>query len=503
MLPWHSLPAEVRMLTLGQVICVSTRVAPYASVCRDWQCFFEKHTFQQLVLDTPALSTFAKFVKGNKAHRLSYIKHVILRIQLSNYSCLTCSKPEDATAITRNNRIFTSSLRQLLRILSSAQGPGGLTLEISAHSPSDLKHRFHELEMEESYPFRFESDLSKSPSLLEYRRQRFQEVQDKQISHGPNRTSFGQMQRLYGTPLELRPWFLTDKRGRPNPVPTLPQVPIVKGLLIRQHFFRGIALPTLAKILRESLIGLKWFRLERWTSLTNKVEREFYKDLKTHLIPAMPQSLETFYLNQWSRWAMRRYNRVTLRSNVQKSLAKAMAKLCHRLVDFYAPPNINLKEFLYQLTQRSDGSRLERLCLVIGKHPASYSQEWINSILEDAVGVAWKMPQLRILEIWNRSLNFSYIFRYTLSNHQATITWETAGASFHLTPKVRKYWDLVASRHTTRPLAIMTKSLPQKTGAACFFGNLVLRRHVYDPIREETGVAERILQAERRSGVRL
>lgn len=67
-----------------------------------------------------------------------------------------------------NNQLFTSSLVYLLRILSFwDRTQGGLTLEVTTLSPSDVEHHGHEPEMAPDYPFQLEEDLKQSPVILQ------------------------------------------------------------------------------------------------------------------------------------------------------------------------------------------------------------------------------------------------------------------------------------------------------------------------------------------------
>ena len=92
----------------------------------------------------------------------------------------------------------------------------------------------------------------------------------------------GMALRLRGTPLELRDWvYACRKRKRNGTGPatgtwTLPKVPIIKELVLRQEFLRGIALPSLAKLLRESFVALESFRFERCSGRMAGAEIHFY-----------------------------------------------------------------------------------------------------------------------------------------------------------------------------------------------------------------------------------
>ena len=103
---WASLPLEVRQMVLSLVGFPisgrqysglgSPKVARFATVCWEWQVFFETCTFQRLVLDPDSLGEFDAIVRRQDI-RLGYIRKVWLRVQLSNYECPDCDEPEDKT----------------------------------------------------------------------------------------------------------------------------------------------------------------------------------------------------------------------------------------------------------------------------------------------------------------------------------------------------------------------------------------------------------------------
>ena len=160
----------------------------------------------------------------------------------------------------------------LLNSLSTWKGTrGGLTLEINAHSPSDQIFHPSEAEVHDDYPTRFKEDLEDLPSFWEY-------LQDKRAASVtsiavPRSVRRGAARRLRGTPLELLPQRQRRGTGSTN---SLPRVPIVKGLVLRRSFFRGIAPESIATLLRESFIVLESFYLHRWRGQTAKNELDFF-----------------------------------------------------------------------------------------------------------------------------------------------------------------------------------------------------------------------------------
>lgn len=106
--PWASLPAEVRQLILGFVCLPKSgeqcnilgypKVARFASVCLEWQAFFEARTFRRLVLNPGSVDEFNAIIKRDDI-RLAYIQKLWLRIELLEYECPKCDVAEDGPAL--------------------------------------------------------------------------------------------------------------------------------------------------------------------------------------------------------------------------------------------------------------------------------------------------------------------------------------------------------------------------------------------------------------------
>ena len=141
---------------------------------------------------------------------------------------------------------------------------GGLTLEITAHSPSDNKFHSTELELYDDYLFHFENDLDRYPGgMRKFWEQKREKIMNG-IRSGPSRWRMAL--RLRGTPLELQQRLMRKH---------LPNVPIVQRLVFRPEFFRGIAFTSLAKLFRESFINLRSFNFERYSGRTLEADKEF------------------------------------------------------------------------------------------------------------------------------------------------------------------------------------------------------------------------------------
>lgn len=71
------------------------------------------------------------------------VKHVWLNIELKSYTCRSCDMTESSSWTSGNNTIIRRAISKLFFILSTWNLAGyGLTLELSAQSPSDSEHWF-------------------------------------------------------------------------------------------------------------------------------------------------------------------------------------------------------------------------------------------------------------------------------------------------------------------------------------------------------------------------
>ncbi|CAM1505511.1 Fc.00g111480.m01.CDS01 [Cosmosporella sp. VM-42] len=282
---WEIFPIELRNMILKEVAgdyCRNSSRGPesmarFATVSSEWQIFFEKKSFRRLVIDdTSNLEKFEEAITpGKKKKRLDYIRHIWLRVKLPEYDCSVCRAPEDATTIVRNNRQFTKLLYKLLSILTEGNGrmfKEGLTLELSAHSPSDYQHIFRDCRLKDDYPFNTEEDLHNEAEYTEYHELRIREIwRTVDPYHGlvpappgrRRRFRNNDFQRMRGTTsLALDFGDFEDINNLRRKRWRLPLAKIVRGLVIRWQYPRDIAVTAISRLFRESLRNLETFRHE-------------------------------------------------------------------------------------------------------------------------------------------------------------------------------------------------------------------------------------------------
>lgn len=79
----------------------SPGLAALASVCKEWQQYFEQYNFHRLQLDWPSVvaGPFRSMVQGKNCIRLSYIAKIEMYIYLGEYECDVCIKEESQAEI--------------------------------------------------------------------------------------------------------------------------------------------------------------------------------------------------------------------------------------------------------------------------------------------------------------------------------------------------------------------------------------------------------------------
>lgn len=420
--------------------------------------------------------------------------------------------------MSSNNRIFSSMIRSLLTILSAQEYHKGLLLELIAHSSSEYQHGYNMFEFQDDYPFQCEEDLSMHSSLFDYHFEKAGELKARGANpHRDPQAVPGQAFRVQGTPLELRPWMMMDKGGRLNPVHPLGEAPIVKGLLIRQQFFRSIAPKTLAQLFKQSLTALEWFRFERWTSITGAAEKSFLRG-----------NVSVYYSPTETKVTDKRCRFCTMRgtcfpSNSEASLPPTTAKMARMpqvnievalgYIIRTGPCNLVLSpqrvlfarvvsfmKLLRALCQPppSIGKPLrwramESLCLRSSQLLPWNNPEVVVRLLDTAGKAARLMPRLRVMEIWISGPGFGYLFRYVFEKNVAKVLWrsggkEIIGSGLCAGSKLRKTWGTVASRRTHRPLSLEVmpfdesiQSLVEPRGSFVY-RHLALWKLAFDPV---------------------
>ncbi|KAK2590068.1 hypothetical protein QQS21_012256 [Conoideocrella luteorostrata] len=482
---WLDLPPEMRIEILNLVSQDSQhhQLSLYATVCSEWQYFFETITFRHLLVDSTALEDFSRIMSGKNARRTGNLRHMLFLIVLPRYSCPSCHELESRFEIYRNNRIFTTAVEVLLGMLSTwvPRGrSGGLTLELGIKSPSDTRHYYRDITMYNNYPFRSWDNLDETIDMTFYHMSpKLYSVIDARPKHAHSARlalrrpeGFHAAGRFLGSLLQFQ--------GLKNS--HLPRVKVINSLLIRHQFKRQMSPLALAKLVHESLVHITSFRLERWCRITNEEEEKYLKDFR-HLLSFMPESLESFH------YFAENLKRPTPAQTKPLSAMELLYGYGHPFKEISVVEPSGTENWLAEMQRISANAptkpllpaqwhKLERICFRSGILRHDNDLGLINRLLLLTAPVAEKLPNLRSLEIFNTSTDSfgelelpSCLFRYSVQHTDATLLWEsywqlppnTTTAAFEFCPQVKCAWEKVAVAHTGHSITIRINEPKEQT----------------------------------------
>ncbi|PTB65860.1 hypothetical protein BBK36DRAFT_1202954 [Trichoderma citrinoviride] len=462
----------------------SQKLAQFATVCREWQVFFETYTFRRLVLDSDSLGEFDAIIRRRDA-------------------CLG------------NNLLFTTCIHSLLRTLKlwdpAIHGAKGLTLMLSASSPSDTEHRFGRCEMKDNYPFHYAEDLDLAPGLIQFHRAN---VADPYIYvfHGdcgpPSHN--GHAQRLRGTPLRLIQ--RGDRGSFVNMEKSLPGVPMVKGLVRRRQFRREIQVGALSWLLTRSFVALEWFRFERTVYQEPQQQLSFEQEsdevnnllsgVQSRLLPSLPRTLRQLSFTQWKIPIIERgFGLEQVGSEIpphaRAQLPREMAKLSQRLEQFCPPWQMDTAAFFHSIIELGDSSAmlqssLKRIILRCPLSNTGTSGQDFGSMVLFAAKAALSLPHLEVIELWGICLDehgsHAYIFQYAYEDSRASIVWRSSEKPMVSQARIIAKWDEVAQKHSHSALTysfvpfVETEAEVRRSGGLCVIRYLRLEYLLVDPI---------------------
>lgn len=219
--------------------------ASYAAVNREWQYFFEEKNFEYLILDHSDVRDFGDIM----FHREHLVRGIWLRVQLDEYGCDKCSTSESEAEIEAHESRFSAALWKLLYRLSKFDaGHPGVSLELSAHSPSDSEHHLPVLgDMMSDTIW----EISDSPTTGD--------IDDETHGWSGGRSRplrFGPFSRIFGPARGFR--FDPELAGAELPPwKQQPTARVVKELIIRLQFYRHISIRGGLSLLVERLPELE------------------------------------------------------------------------------------------------------------------------------------------------------------------------------------------------------------------------------------------------------
>ena len=155
---WDGLPGEIRLLILEALVQDGDcKLAPLATVCREWQVELERHNFARIRLTPSRLAGFRSMVHRNR----TLVGYIWFCLELDDYDCTKCAPGEglspeelaEEVGISDTDKCpITASFQDLFSILSTWDPNGELILDISIYSPSDSEHWFRYLTFLPDHP---------------------------------------------------------------------------------------------------------------------------------------------------------------------------------------------------------------------------------------------------------------------------------------------------------------------------------------------------------------
>ena len=183
------------------------------------------------------------------SHREHFVRGIWLRVRLDDYSCDKCSEAESEAEIEAHGSRFSTALWELLYRLSQFDARhAGVTLELSAHSPSDSEHYYPELR--HTMPDTIWEVSSPSTPCD------FDDEAHGWTSGRPRPLALGSIKRVFGEAQGLR--FGLERVG--DELPPWKQQPtarVVKELVIRLQCYRHFSISQGLAFLVESLPELE------------------------------------------------------------------------------------------------------------------------------------------------------------------------------------------------------------------------------------------------------
>ncbi|KAK4449883.1 hypothetical protein QBC34DRAFT_494293 [Podospora aff. communis PSN243] len=416
--------------------------ARYASVCRDWQYFFEPMTFRDILLDQDRIADFDRFA-SRVPERRSYIVNIHLRVKLPDYDCSTCQLEEDEESRKKNNVVLTQAMQDLLATLSKWPAPQphrrhghitGIWLDLSTLCPNDYQHGIRDFALQPNYPILFCQDQWADYDLDFPAEEERKAQLDAEPFHDPSHGWVNGQQSAVSLAVKKRVTeslvLLSD---------ALPIAPVVTHFAILRQSSRGIN-PNSLKKLFVALPNLRHFTHEPRLAVTAERQQLFTSSYLPHPLPRQFTALDSALPeDQLTRESKRDLARA-LSKAIQNipSLVRLAASFIVDAYDFFdgfdAPlSNPQTWDYLRDLTLTS--SRLSPVT------PGWERQQ----VLVRAGRAAAFMPNLEDMILWNGGQGFGYYLQYRESGPKTAVlllvsTFPSAGWN-DMSPEVIAAWS--------------------------------------------------------------
>jgi len=140
---WGSLPEEIRLMILKNLLNDGCSLANFTTVSREWQTIIEKHNFARIKVTLQRLLKLNSMVHRNRA----LVRYIWLSLDFPEYDDCEFCGPHDLGLHGYPNRIVMCDcvLYYLFSALGEWEPHGSLVVDISFSSSGDSKHWFPEI----------------------------------------------------------------------------------------------------------------------------------------------------------------------------------------------------------------------------------------------------------------------------------------------------------------------------------------------------------------------
>lgn len=426
---WTSLPAEVRVMILREIVRQKFRGwASCAAVCKEWQAVIEPKNFQRLTLRKNCIPELEDITIRPRR----FVQHICLNVEFPRYTCSSwssCKQQVLRYEFTAQSLRFRRLLIDLLSVLRCWRLSCPLTLELNAYSPSDSEHWFKI----DRFGLENEDLILQKDTASTWHDPGHGWVDGRQVE-APGKSA---ILRLFAPLLFF------------GPVPL--QVHSVTGLVVRRQMRRQIW-PRCLKAILEILPQLETLVYEPWRVWQREGRDEWYEGrlphaiLFSHLLVLMT-STDLAHTIQHS--ALHQLKRVSVFEDFNDRLALALENdtegytpvetgpaACPLLAAAFVSKSYGLEHLSLSYivdTQRffdacqpsNTWHHLQSLALTSSVLKEAAPLAPISSLLRDVSLAASRMPQLENLVIWNYQHGGigAVIYHRDNAARQATLTW--------------------------------------------------------------------------------
>ncbi|KAL7899901.1 hypothetical protein HDV64DRAFT_268327 [Trichoderma sp. TUCIM 5745] len=448
------LPPEIRLLILNVLEKDGCTLSHLATVSRVWQEEVERYNFARIKLTPSRLVDFGSMVHRSRA----LVKYIWFCLELEAYDCTKCAPTGNLTedemvekyAISDTTHgPITTAFENLFAVLSTWDSKGGLTLDISIYSYSDLQHWFKYLT--------FMPDIS-SDELVD---DDIEQTTIDQVHNDPQHSWAGvsgysaphakAIRKVFHAIMDEGPF--DSEKLELEWWDQLPSVPVVTKLLLRQQNRRRWRPDVLAHMFARfpRLEELHYEPWREWCSIKRDTDRRYeylFKSIQRSNFNLKRLVIFENFNQHFPAFEQRFLEGEDLTGcesiripnpAVSRIIAVASLRLEHLAASFI----VDAIHF-FEIEPLPAWSNLTSLVLTSKLLAPNENPVEIGAMLQTAAKKAIKMPQLQTMEIWNGRRGLAALFQYQAfrGTQHAIITWRGTW-DFTLEPSTIQAWEAV------------------------------------------------------------